>query len=698
LQDIPEFLALTLLVLHAQLTVTTLGAEFLADVLQRSRNAAAGDSQQQQQQQQQCERSPEEQYECLLSSECVAHFISAQDFLYVWTPVGATIDAQWARSPCWQQQSIPTDTRLVLLVLQQLLEAWVLRTASGALRVEEGKLSDSVLLLQLAMRGWQKHEAALCSAALRAAAAATRCLGVLPSNIRNTATVQVLLLQWLRFMQLALPESSSRTLPAAEEEPTSSTAAAAAAAAAGSDAVAVVAAGSQAELVALLLDVLTSVGGLDYNWCCHSNDWDVRTPMSTFWPGLAAQIAAALERIVRMQAPPPQPAAAATSAGSGEASSSAAAAAAVAPVATGSLNAGVIKALLRCLLCLCSNPETPSDWYTHKLRGITAVAQMDNEAVSLPAQQQLLGLLTSAVKLAAAVEHQEELAARLALQLSASHVLRVVQHTAHCISERFQEDPECAAAVQCVEPLAAPWLLLLAKVLRQRALWLHQSVSPISACDTEGGCTIGNVRYLLAPMLHLLPDLELAAAAAVARQLLERLDPSLQLVEHEGWIQVVRGATRRRPAPVSSSREEQRLAGVSAAVNTLQELVNSDCVAASRVAWAAWSAYYRLSNNMPADADCISISSSSGEQNDVAAALAALHTAGTTQQVQQVLATYEPLQQLPDRLLVVAEGLCAALPVPCCCNNPGCANLAGPSEQQLVAGKGCVCGRCRSAR
>uniref|UniRef100_A0A383WPD8 MYND-type domain-containing protein n=1 Tax=Tetradesmus obliquus TaxID=3088 RepID=A0A383WPD8_TETOB len=56
------------------------------------------------------------------------------------------------------------------------------------------------------------------------------------------------------------------------------------------------------------------------------------------------------------------------------------------------------------------------------------------------------------------------------------------------------------------------------------------------------------------------------------------------------------------------------------------------------------------------------------------------------------------LPALGARLVACGEGLAALCPVPLCCNNPCCEELRGLSEQQLVAGKGCVCSRCRSAR
>jgi hypothetical protein len=53
------------------------------------------------------------------------------------------------------------------------------------------------------------------------------------------------------------------------------------------------------------------------------------------------------------------------------------------------------------------------------------------------------------------------------------------------------------------------------------------------------------------------------------------------------------------------------------------------------------------------------------------------------------------LPGLGARLVACGEALAALCPVPLCCNNPGCVELRGASELQLVAGKGSVCSRCR---
>jgi hypothetical protein len=51
--------------------------------------------------------------------------------------------------------------------------------------------------------------------------------------------------------------------------------------------------------------------------------------------------------------------------------------------------------------------------------------------------------------------------------------------------------------------------------------------------------------------------------------------------------------------------------------------------------------------------------------------------------------------QFGQQLVQFSNALCAQLPLPVCCNNPCCVELRGASEQQLVAGKGKLCSRCR---
>jgi hypothetical protein len=56
------------------------------------------------------------------------------------------------------------------------------------------------------------------------------------------------------------------------------------------------------------------------------------------------------------------------------------------------------------------------------------------------------------------------------------------------------------------------------------------------------------------------------------------------------------------------------------------------------------------------------------------------------------------LQSVSQQMSAVGLAMCAELPVPWCCNNPDCTNMAGVSELQLVGGESCVCGGCRVAR
>jgi hypothetical protein len=50
------------------------------------------------------------------------------------------------------------------------------------------------------------------------------------------------------------------------------------------------------------------------------------------------------------------------------------------------------------------------------------------------------------------------------------------------------------------------------------------------------------------------------------------------------------------------------------------------------------------------------------------------------------------------KALEAVSSTCSVFAVPHCCNNPGCSNLAGASELDIVSGKGCICGGCQVVR
>jgi hypothetical protein len=60
-------------------------------------------------------------------------------------------------------------------------------------------------------------------------------------------------------------------------------------------------------------------------------------------------------------------------------------------------------------------------------------------------------------------------------------------------------------------------------------------------------------------------------------------------------------------------------------------------------------------------------------------------------------ATTTVLQASQEQLQAAGRVL-ACFAIPHACNNPACANLAGPSESQLVGGRSCICAGCRTAR
>lgn len=175
------------------------------------------------------------------------------------------------------------------------------------------------------------------------------------------------------------------------------------------------------------------------------------------------------------------------------------------------------------------------------LGGLTdATTEIECADIFLPVQQNLLGLLTSAAKLAAAAGPEQQ-AGLLALEVvdePASRILSVVQHAAHCIFLGYQECPEGPTEVRCVEPDAVPWLLLLVKMLRRRALRLQQLLPLLIGCDSSSSGGAGN-RDRLNQVLQLLA-IEVEAAVAAAQQLLGRL----KMVENEGMAGQCDGAHR----------------------------------------------------------------------------------------------------------------------------------------------------------
>jgi hypothetical protein len=75
----------------------------------------------------------------------------------------------------------------------------------------------------------------------------------------------------------------------------------------------------------------------------------------------------------------------------------------------------------------------------------------------------------------------------------------------------------------------------------------------------------------------------------------------------------------------------------------------------------------------------------------IAAVMQAMHAANIQGQGGQLL----PLSQ---QLSSFGAALCAAVPVRCCCNNPGCSELGEASELELVSGKSSRCSGCKLAR
>jgi hypothetical protein len=445
----PEFQKLTLLVLHAQLTAA--GVDLSGMQLQEEVSTAGNQREQQQGQQgqppQQTLRSIQEELAHLLSLEVNEYHRQLSDCMFGTLPAARTVQECWQSAPCWQQHSSAADMQLVLLVLVQLLQAHE-STAIAAAGAQIQHLP--VMLLQLAAFAWQQQELALCREALRATAAAAQCLGVLQNSHYKSGSARTVLLQWLQLAQLMLPErrssGSSSTLSPASESASSSDAAAAAAAAATSS-VAAASDGSETEVAALLVSVLESVGSQYHDWVADEAFFRETTPDSAFGAGLTAELAAALERIVRRQERPGM-------------------AAAAAAVAAGGSTTEFLRRFASCLGSLCFAPpdrieSAMQNWRCNALGGFTEAAVWTADGCVPPVQQQLLGLFTSMLKLAdaaaaAAAQQRARLSATVDVEECVHLCLTAVQQAAFYVFFQCQADTEETSVKQCIEPLAVP--------------------------------------------------------------------------------------------------------------------------------------------------------------------------------------------------------------------------------------------------
>jgi hypothetical protein len=84
------------------------------------------------------------------------------------------------------------------------------------------------------------------------------------------------------------------------------------------------------------------------------------------------------------------------------------------------------------------------------------------------------------------------------------------------------------------------------------------------------------------------------------------------------------------------------------------------------------------------------LASSSEAELNIAAVMQAMHAVNSQGQGGQLL-------QLSQQLSSFGTALCAAVPVRCCCNNPGCSELSEASELELVSGKSSRCSGCKLA-
>jgi hypothetical protein len=88
-------------------------------------------------------------------------------------------------------------------------------------------------------------------------------------------------------------------------------------------------------------------------------------------------------------------------------------------------------------------------------------------------------------------------------------------------------------------------------------------------------------------------------------------------------------------------------------------------------------------------------STAAGSNNSSSGSSSSSSSSSTTSSELSIPVDMAAVPGLAQQLVALGGALCAQLPLPHCCNNPGCVELRGASELQLVGGKGSVCSRCR---
>jgi hypothetical protein len=106
----------------------------------------------------------------------------------------------------------------------------------------------------------------------------------------------------------------------------------------------------------------------------------------------------------------------------------------------------------------------------------------------------------------------------------------------------------------------------------------------------------------------------------------------------------------------------------------------------------------RLQQGLDAARQLLDNAYSSSSSSTGSRLLGAGGTGEADREMLQLQPFFKVLPSILQQLKALAEALCTQLPLPYCCNNPGCTELRGASELQLVGGKGCVCARCRWVR
>jgi hypothetical protein len=218
------------------------------------------------------------------------------------------------------------------------------------------------------------------------------------------------------------------------------------------------------------------------------------------------------------------------------------------------------------------------------------------------------------------------------------------------------------------------------------------TIAPLSAAGAEHvkdcclklGWTVVCMLDAAVKLQQLLPSVQLPGTAAARCGIEQQLMQELQELQR-----LLLPASTAMHAAVGVAMPELLATGSAAAADAAAHVPAASAVAVPALAGASAVVASSLDRSDGSDVCCDDTSL------EFCATLSTSSSGHSVQPSEALSITAEALPHVGPKLIACGKALAALCPVALCCNNPGCVELRGASELQLVAGKGSVCSRCR---